>query len=124
MGKPIAVDGCELEDVTGGGIVTITSSPSSDNDVAGKGIFFGPVSFIVSGSDGGGSISDKNGTGPGTITGTGTNICDAGGQPSLLEGDTTTAYVSGTAESGNVPVPNVPITVRVKKAAQNDVIAL
>lgn len=124
MGNPIAVDGCELEDVTGSGTVTITSSPSSDDDVSGKGIFFGPVTFSISGSNGGGSISDNNGTGTGIITGTGANICDAVGQPSLLEGDTVTAFVSGTADDGDVTVPNVPVTIKVKKAGQSDVIAL
>ena len=125
MGKNIAVDGCELEDVTGGGTVEITGSASQYSFANGKGIFFGPIAVSVSGSNGGGGITDNNGAGTGTITGTGSSICE-GGQPALLEGDTATIQVTGTATSGSstVPVGPVPITIRVKKAGQDKVIAL
>ena len=125
MGKNIAVNGCELEDETGGGTVNISTSPSAKVKADGKGIYFGPISISVSGSDGGGSIGDGNGTGTGTITGTGGSVT-SGGQPALLEGDTATVYVSGTTTSGSTvtPVPNVPVTVKVKKAGQSVVVAL
>lgn len=124
MSAPLAVDECELEDVTGGGIVKVTSVPSNDVFANGKGVFFGTLNVSVTGSDGGGSIGDNNGTGPGTIDGTGLNICDGSGQPALLEGDTGIAYVSGTSEDGEETVGPVPITIRIKKAAQDVVIAL
>ena len=125
MGKNVAVMGCELEDVTGGGTVTVTGTPSQKVSADGKGIFFGPVAVSVSGSNGGGGITDNNGAGTGTITGTGSKIA-SGGQPALLEGDTATIQVTGTATSGSstVPVGPVPITIRVKKAGQDKVIAL
>lgn len=124
MSAPLAVDGCELEDVTGGGIVTVTSVPSDNVFAGGKGVFFGTLNVSVTGSNGGGSIGDNNGTGTGTINGTGLNVCDGSGKPALLEGDTGTAYVSGTSEEGDETVGPVPITICIKKAAQDVVIAL
>lgn len=125
MGKNVAVEGCELEDVTGGGGVEITSDPSSDVKAAGSGIYFGPVSISVSDSDGGGPITDGNGAGDGVITGTGSKIT-SNNQPALLEGDTATVMVSGTATSGSTvtPVGPIPVTIKVKKAGQSDVVAL
>lgn len=132
MGKNVAVDGCELEDVTGGGTVTITGTASTAVLAGGKGIFFGDVAVSVSGSNGDGSITDNNGAGTGTIRGSGENICENGenicenGQPALLEGDTATVKVSGTSTSGSTvtPVGPIEITIKVKKAGQTDVIAL
>ena len=127
MGKNIAVDGCELEDVTGGGDVEITSSPSAKVKADGKGIFFGAVSVKVENSYGpGGAITDGNGKGTGTITGTGSFVT-SGGQNSLLEGDTATIQVTGTTTppgSSAVPVGPVPVTVKVTKAGQSVVVAL
>lgn len=128
--KKIAVDGCELEDVTGHGTVRIESSPSnkmglpSGNSI--KGIYFGPVSVSVKGSNGGGSIGDGNGQGTGTITGTGNKTVDGSNQPALLEGDTATIQVSGTTTSGSTvtPVGPIPVTVRVKSAGQSKFFAL
>lgn len=127
MGKSLAVDGCELEDTTGGGNVSVTSSPSTAVLADGKGVFFGAVALSVSGSDGGGSIGDGNGAGTGIITGTGSSICDGTGQPALLEGDTATIQVSGTTTppgGSPTPVGPIPVTVKVKKAGQDKVIAL
>ena len=125
MGKNIAVEGCELEDETGGGSVDITSDASTYVLADGKGIYFGSVSIAVSGSDGGGSIGDGNGAGSGTISGTSDYVL-SGGEKALLEGDTATIKVSGTTTSGNVvtPVKDVPVTVKVKKAGQSVVVAL
>jgi hypothetical protein len=125
MGKNIAVEGCELEDETGGGSVDITSDASTYVLADGKGIYFGDVSIAVSGSDGGGSIGDGNGAGSGTISGTADYVL-SGGQKALLEGDTATIKVSGTTTSGNVvtPVKDVSVTVKVKKAGQSVVVAL
>ena len=123
MGKNIAVSGCELEDETGGGTVRITSPASTKVLADGSGVYFGNVAISVSGSDGGGAIGDGNGAGTGTITGTGTNV--DGGGPALLEGDTATVTVIGTTTSGNVVTPSsAPVTVKVKKAGQQVVIAL
>ena len=127
MGKAVTVDGCELEDTTGGGSVNVEGSPSTKDFADGKGIFFGAVALSVSGSDGGGLIGDGNGAGTGTITGTGSSICDGTGQPALLEDDTATINVTGTTTppgGSPTPVGPVPVTVKVKKAGQDKVIAL
>lgn len=126
MGKNIAVDGCELEDTTGGGTVSIESDPSGDVKADGKGVYFGAVSVKVDGSDGGGSITDGNGTGPGFITGTGSAVT-SGGQNALLEGDTAVVQVSGTSTppgGSPTPVGPIPVTIRVKKAGQSVMVAL
>lgn len=122
MGFPVAVDGCELEDVTGGGTVSVDSSPSDQVFADGKGVFFGTINISVSGSDGGGKFTDKNGAGSGTLTGTGTNVCDADGQPAVLEDDSATVVVNGT--SSGYTQPPATITIKVKNAGQDKVIAL
>ena len=126
--KKIAVKGCELEDSTGGGTVSISSSPSAKTGdyVSAEvlnGAYFGAVQVSVSGSDGGGTIGDGNGAGSGTITGSGAKMTDENGNPVLLEGDTATILVTGTTTSGSstVPVKDVPITVKVKKAGQDKI---
>lgn len=127
MGKNIAVDGCELTDITGGGDVSIESNPSDKVKADGKGIYFGAVSVKVENSYGpSGAITDGNGTGTGTITGTGSFV-KSGGQNALLEGDTATIQVSGTATppgGSPTPVGPVPVTVKVTNAGQSIVVAL
>ena len=122
MGFAVAVDGCELEDVTGGGTVNVDSAPSDQVFAEGNGVFFGTINISVSNSNGGGRFTDGNGSGSGTLTGTGTNVCDADGQPAVLEDDSTTVVVNGT--SGGYSQPPATITVKVKKAGQDKVIAL
>ena len=122
MANNVAVDGCELEDTTGGGSVSVDSSPSDSDFAGGKGIFFGTINISVSGSDGGGKFTDKNGAGSGTLTGTGSNILNANGEPAVLEGDTADIIVNGT--SGSYTQPPATVTVKVKSAGQDVVIAL
>lgn len=126
MGKNIAVDGCELEDTTGGGDVSIESDPSDKVKADGKGIYFGAVAVKVENSNGGGSIGDGNGAGAGTITGTGSAVT-SGGQNALLEGDTATIQVFGTTTppgGSPTPVGPIPVTVKVTSAGQSVVVAL
>jgi hypothetical protein len=123
MGFAVAVDGCELEDVIGGGSVEIKSNPSDKNFAEGKGIYFGTINISVSGSDGGGAITNGDGQGTGTLTGTGSSICDAGsGEPAVLVEDSAVVMVSGHA--GQTPVGPIPVTVKVTDAGQDKVIAL
>ena len=122
MGFALAVDGCELEDVIGGGTVEVKSDPSDQVFADGKGVFFGTINIEVSGSDGGGAFTDGNGYGVGTLTGTGANVCDADGQPAVLEDDYTTVIVNGT--SSGYTQPPATVTVKVKNAGQDKVIAL
>ena len=125
MGKAVAVDGCTIEDTTGGGTVTITSQPSAKDEAGGKGIYFGPLTFSVSGSNGGGTIGDKNGAGSGQIVGSGSKICDSAGNPAVLLDDEVTITVNGTTTSGSSTSPSSgSITVKITKAGQDKVIAL
>ena len=125
MGKEVAVEGCTIEDTTGGGTVTIDSDPSEKVLADGSKVYFGPLSFSVSGSDGGGKIGDGNGQGSGTIDGTGTNICDADGNPAILVGDKVTITVNGTTTSGSSTTSSSgDITVEITDAGQAKVIAL
>lgn len=128
MGKNIAVVGCQLQDMTGGGTVSITSSASSRNKASNKGMYFGTISVSVSGSNGGGIINNYNGSGVGTITGTGTKVL-GNGQPAVLEGDTGTVTVYGTrtdpSPDGEVTTSvSSVVTVKIISAGQAVVIAL
>lgn len=122
MGFAVAVDGCGLDDVIGGGTVEIKSDPSDQVFADGKGVYFGIINIKVSGSTGGGAITNGDGSGSGTLTGTGTNICDANGNPAVLVEDSAVVMVSGHA--GQTPVGPLPVTVKVTDAGQDKVIAL
>ena len=122
MANNVAVDGCELEDTTGGGRVSVDSPPSNGDFAGGKGMFFGTINVSVSGSTGGGKFTDGNGAGTGTLTGTGSNILSANGEPAVLEGDTADIIVNGT--SGGYAQPPATVTVKVTSAGQSVVVAL
>ena len=125
MGKAVAVEGCTIEDTTGGGTVSIESDPSEKVMACGSKVYFGPLAFSVSDSDGGGKIGDGNGEGAGVIAGTGTKILDADGNPAILLDDEVTITVYGTTTSGSSQTPSSgDITVKITDAGQDKVIAL
>lgn len=127
MGKPIAVDGCELIISSGGSgpAPKVESTPSSDIDVDGKGVFFKEIKFSVKGVTAG-DIANSDGKGDGTILATGDGIFDANGDKVVLEGDESVEItVNGTKPSQSGPVSaSGKIKVKVKSAGQSDVIAL
>ena len=130
MGKNIAVVGCSLQDMTGGGTVTITSQPNQSIKANGNNAYFGTITVSVSDSNGGGIINKRNGSGTGTITGTGSKVLGSG-QPAVLEGDTGTVTVYGT-RTDPAPPPagsvttnvSATVTVKITAAGQAKVVAL
>jgi hypothetical protein len=120
--KNVAVFGCTLQPVAPAtGVITITPNQQSQKVfINNKGVYFDRINFTVSGSNGGGSIEDDNGTGSGYIVATGRNLQEVpSGKLSVLEGDTATLFVEGTA--GGEEVPPAKITVKVTNAGQTDV---
>lgn len=118
----LAVLGCELEPVSPAtGTITVTSSPSNDMFVGEKGIYFKEIKFSVAGSNGGGSVTNNDGTGEGSIIATGSDIQDGEGNYVVLEGDLSAPVpITGTAGQSSA---SGEILVRVKKAGQTDVTA-
>ena len=128
MGKEVAVDGCHLVISSGGSgpEPTITSQPSGDVLVSGKGVFFGEIKFKVSGVTSG-DIANADGKGEGTIQGTGSNILLISGSKKVVlkDDESASVSVSGTKPSQSGPVPaSGSIKVKVSNAGQTDVIAL
>lgn len=128
MGKEVAVNGCHLVISSGGSgpEPTITSQPSSDVLVSGKGVFFGEIKFKVSGVTSG-DIANADGKGEGTILGTGSKILLVAGSKNVVLKDDESAQitVNGTKPSQSGPVPaSGKIKVKVSSPGQTDVIAL
>ena len=117
----IAVSGCTLEPVppaTG----TITINPNQESQdvlINSKGVYFKEIKFSVAGSNGGGSVTNNDGTGNGSIIATGSNMTDAEGNSAVLEGDVS-ALVTITGTAGESSASGT-ITVKVTKAGQTDV---
>ena len=116
----VAVLGCELEPVPPAtGEILVTSNPSTEVLVGEKGVYFKEIKFSVAGSNGGGSVTNNDGTGEGSIIATGSNMQDKNGNYVVLEGDLSASVpIKGTA--GQSPASGA-IFVRVKKAGQTDV---
>jgi len=128
MGKEVAVNGCHLVISNGGSgpEPTITSQPSSDVFVSGKGVFFGEIKFKVSGVTSG-DIANADGKGEGTILGTGSKILLIAGSKNVVLKDDESAQitVNGTKPSQSGPAPaSGKIKVKVSSPGQSDVIAL
>ena len=126
MGKALAVDGCTLIIQGGTGPTpSITNQPSTKVLADGKGVFFKEIKVSLSGVTAG-TITNSDGQGEGTITGTGTKITDANGDPAVLEGDVSaniTVNGTMTTQSGPQKASGV-VTVKVSKAGQTVVVAL
>ena len=94
--------------------------------VGDNGVFFKEISFSVSGSNGGGAVTNNDGTGSGKIKASGDNILDSGGDSVVLESDISDEIdINGTkpSSSGSESASG-KIKVRIKKAGQSDVEAL
>lgn len=128
MGKEIAVKGCHLVISSGGSgpEPTITSQPSDDVLVSGKGVFFEEIKFKVSGVTSG-DIANADGEGEGTIQGTGDSILLIAGDKKVVlkDDESEDVPVNGTkpSQSGKAPASG-SIKVKVLDAGQTDVIAL
>ena len=121
-GKPIAVDGCQLKPVSPAtGTVSVTSVASTKVMINGKGVFFKEIAFSVSGSNGGGAVTDNNGTGTGKITSSYDSITDTQ-DGVLLKGDKVSGVsISGTAGGYSA---SGSISVEITDAGQTDVTAI
>jgi hypothetical protein len=123
--KAIAVDGCVLEPVSPAtGTITIEPNQASEDVFVGeKGVYFKEIKFKVANSNGGGSVTNNDGTGEGSIIATGGNILYLPDEDKVvLEGDLSDEVtISGT--SGDQSASGI-IKVRVKSAGQSDMFAL
>lgn len=123
--KAIAVDGCVLETVSPAtGTITIEPNQASEDVfVSEKGVYFKEIKFKVANSNGGGSVTNNDGTGEGSIIATGGSILFLPDEDKVvLEGDLSDEItISGTA--GDQSASGI-IKVRVKSAGQSDVLAL
>ena len=124
MGKAISVDGCQLAVVSPGtGDVEITSQPSDEIKINDKGVFFKEIKFSVSNSNGGGSVTNNDGTGQGSIIATGKfiTLTATGDKVVLLDDVSASVPISGHSGSSSA---TGAVTVKVADAGQTDVIAL
>ena len=123
--KAIAVDGCTLEPVSPAtGTITIEPNQASEDVFVGeKGVYFKEIKFKVTNSNGGGSVTNNDGEGEGSIIATGGNILFLPDEDKVvLEGDLSDEVaISGTA--GDQSASGI-IKVRVKSAGQSDIFAL
>ena len=123
--KAIAVDGCVLEPVSPAtGTITIEPNQASEDVFVGeKGVYFKEIKFKVANSNGGGSVTNNDGTGEGSIIATGGSILFLPDEDKVvLEGDLSDEVtIDGTA--GDQSASGI-IKVRVKSAGQSDVFAL
>ena len=116
----IAVLGCTLQAVAPG-TGTITIDPNQESQevfINNKGVYFKEIKFSVSGSNGGGSVTNNDGTGQGSIIATGSNMLDKDGNIAVLEGDVSASVpISGTSGSSSA---SGAIIVKVVSAGQTD----
>lgn len=119
MSEYVAVEGCKLAFKTSSfsGDISINSEPSKVVKCGGKNSFIGSISFNISGFNGG-AITNKDGKGQGSIQGS-TSKCTSGNNPMVLENDSVSVIISGTAGEGQSKHPeSVKAEVYVKKAGQ------
>lgn len=110
----IANEGYILQTLPGQGTAKIISPPSSNVKANGQGCYSGTISISISNYSGGPSVAAQ-GTGVGTLDGTGNNVL-IDGKPAVLLNDQTTITVSGVNGSG-VPASE-SVTVIVSNAGQ------
>lgn len=140
MGKPIAVNGTQLLVTSTAGAITvfsasITSTPSADISINGKGIFSKEIAFtIASGMTITSPVPGTTGTGitasptQGTISGTGSNAEEVNKGAMVLLGDSVDMTADFTFTLSPTPpsppyttVVPLPINVKVIDTAQTDV---
>ena len=119
----IAVDGCTLQLSAGTGNISITNQPSQKVKCDGKGAFKGEIQFSISGFMGT-TITNGDGQGSGSISGTSQSVKIEGAN-AVLQNDTSgsvTLTGTMTTQTGPVTVTEV-VTVKVSDAGQSKVMA-
>lgn len=108
-----AVQGCQLQLMSGAGVATIATPPSTKLKAGGKPVYVGALSINVSGFSG--AVITGGGTGAGTLNPTSTSKSD--GRAIVREGDVSQPItVSGPNASGS-PATEV-VTVKIVSAGQ------
>lgn len=108
-----AVQGCQLQIMSGAGVATITTPPSTKLKANGKPVYIGPLTVSVTGFSG--AVVTGGGTGTGTINPT--SIGKTEGKGIVREGDTSQPItISGVNASGS-PATEVT-TVKIVSAGQ------
>lgn len=117
----VVVEGCVLKPVLPAtGTVTVDEGQASEEVfINNKGVYFKEIKFSVAGSNGGGSVTNNDGTGTGTILATGGDMLDAEGNKIVLEGDQV-VNVQIDGHAGDESATGY-ITVKVTNAGQTDV---
>ena len=98
--------------------IQITTSPSSDNFVGDKGIYFGTISVTLSG------LTKDNlvcATGIITVDGTCSDILDSSNKQAVQQGDSGSAELEFTDSSSGTTTPIV-VEIEVSNAGQADVL--
>lgn len=124
MAKNVVVEGCQFSlPVSTTGRVSITSQPENSLVINNKKIYAGTMSISVSNFT---SLVVTNGDGSGSGTINGTSIEEGNGKKLLLEGDSCSITISGTANYGTSD-PKHPVTevieVKISDAGQGVVVA-
>lgn len=116
--KYIAVEGCELKCQAGNGnVLPLPGQTSTKVNFDGKSAYL-TLNFTIVGYQGG-TITDGNGTGAGSIIAT-SRCVKIEGQTALLEGDVSASItISGTA--GGFPAPPTVDVVEITRAGQTKV---
>lgn len=126
MGKNIVVEGCQLIFQNGGLPTAISITPGQlSNKVKCDGRkAYKTLNFTINGYLGG-SITDGNGTGSGSINASSTKL-KIEGNKAILEGDmSSTVTITGTNSTSGVPVTvTFPEIVKVQSAGQMKVKAI
>ncbi len=108
-----AVQGCQLQLMSGAGVATIATPPSTRLKAGGKPVYVGPLAISIAGFSG--AVITGGGTGVGTLNPTSTGKSD--GRGIVREGDVSQPItVSGPNATGS-PATEV-VTVKIAGAGQ------
>lgn len=115
----LAVNGCTVKITSGQSAVSIqiTTPPSNDCAVGGKGIYFGDIDVLLT------TITQGNllcASGTITISGTADNILNADGDKAVQKGDNATKSLTFTDQSSGTTTP-IDVKIEITDAGQTDV---
>lgn len=118
----LAVLGCTVEIMSGQSseAIAITTSPSSDVAVSGKGVYFGDIDISLSAITVGNYLCAS---GTITISGTASSILDKNNNPAVQLNDSATKSLTFVDTTGQTPSQSLPVTIKITNAGQSDVIA-
>lgn len=119
MGKYIAVQGCTIQIIgTGAGNAQITSTPSTNFNADGKGVYTEPLTVMVSGYTASGFVQSSPVSG--NISSTALNV-KSKGKKVMLEGDMLAELILPGTVSQATPIPSLPVSLKIQSAGQRKV---